>query len=141
MPNKDTLPQVLAALFDCHLGSFHLAPTFAVDVNLVVPVRFSDPQHPANPANGRVDLRPIERSVHVAEDGTRYYFEEAPEERWYVVVRGIGYHGVLHGAKLWSSIVGGAPNAKGFQMPTRAAAEHAYCVAAARGDLRRLPPL
>jgi hypothetical protein len=141
MPTKDSIPQVLAGLFDRHLGSIVLASSVAVDADLVVPVRFSNPQHPANRANGHFDLQPVERSVHVAEDGTRYYFEEAPEDRWYVVVRGIGYHGVLHGAQLWDSIVVGAPNAKGFQMPTRASAEHAYRVAAARGDLRILPLL
>jgi hypothetical protein len=132
---------MLASLFYSPLGGTDLAPTFAVDDGLVVPIRFSHPQHPANQANGGVNLWPVQRPVHVAEDGTRYYFEEAPEDRWYVVVRGVGYHGVLHGAMLWNSIVVGASNAKGFQMPTRASAERAYRVAAARGDLRVLPPL
>jgi hypothetical protein len=139
MPTKDSLPQTLAALFRSHLGSVNLARAFVVDVGLAVPLRFSNPQHPANPAHGHVNLQPVDRPVHVAEDGTRYYLEEAPEDRWYVVIRGIGYHGVLHGAMLWDSIVVGAPNAKGFQMPTRASAEHAYRVAAGRGDLRILP--
>jgi hypothetical protein len=139
MPTKDSLPQVLAALFHSHLGQLDPTPTLVLDVSLVVPIRFSNPEHPANPANGCVDLRPVERPIHVAEDSTRYYLEEAPEDRWYVVVRGVRYHGVLHGAMLWDSIVVGSPNAKGFHMPNRASAEQAYRVAAARGDLRSLP--
>jgi hypothetical protein len=141
MPTTDTLLQVLAALFNCHLSSIHLTPIFVVDVNLVMPVCFSDLQHPANPANGHIDLWPIEQPVHIAEHGTCYYFEGALKEQWYVVVWGIGYHGVLHSAKLWSSIVGGMPNAKGVQMPTCMLTKCAYCMAAVRSDLQLLPLL
>jgi hypothetical protein len=71
---------------------------------------------------------------------TKYYMQSEPNDRWYVVIRSVGFHSVVHGAVLWESMVPGHKNAKGLQMPTREAAEHAYRVAHARGDCRALSP-
>jgi hypothetical protein len=113
--------------------------SFEIDYILTVPILFSDPKHPAA-LPGYVEVDPAEHAVLTMEDGiTRYYLQVPPTERWYVVVRGVGYHGVLHGTKLWSKMVEGHKNAQGFQMRTRRAAEVAYRVSAARGNLRILP--
>jgi hypothetical protein len=112
---------------------------FKIDYDLPVPIIFSDSSHPAA-MPGYEDVLPAQRATEVFEDGvTRYYLQPEPTDRWYVVIRGVDFHGVVHGAALWATMVPGFKNAKGMQMPTRAAAEHAYRVAVARGDVRALP--
>jgi hypothetical protein len=127
------------AFHEAHSHPPPTIPFFEVDHTMIVPILFSDTQHPAA-LPGYVDDDPADHTTAIMEDGiTRYYVQVPPTERWYVVIRGAGYHGIVHGAKLWSKIFEGHKNAKGFQTRTRSAAETAYRVSAARNDLRVLP--
>jgi hypothetical protein len=110
----------------------------AVD-QILVPVLFSDPAHPAAQP-GYVDVAPTKRAVKVMVGGAeKLVFTIEPSDRWYVVVRGVGFHGIVHGAVLWSSMVPGHKHSKGSHLPTRAQAEAAYRAAFASGEVWALP--
>jgi hypothetical protein len=103
-----------------------------------VPILFSDHTHPAAQP-GYLDALPTQRATVVEEeDKTSTYFCTDPQDRWYVVIRGVDYHGVVHGSALYASMVQGHKGAKGTQVPTRADAEQAYRTAVARGEVGAL---
>jgi hypothetical protein len=110
----------------------------AVD-QIPVPVLFSDPMHPAAQP-GYVDAVPTQRATKVkVRDVEKLVFTIPASDRWYVVIRGVGFHGVVHGAVLWSSMVPGHKHSKGSHLPTRAQAESAYRSAFASGEVWALP--
>jgi hypothetical protein len=116
-----------------------ISELFEVDESIQVPIVFSDPNHPAAKPNYHEE--PLQLGKKIIKDGeVEFLLQPQPTDRWYVVTRGIGFCGVVHGAALWQTMVPGFNNAKGMQMPTRATAEHAYRVAIARGDVRVLSP-
>lgn len=112
-----------------------------VNTSLNPKIRFSDPRHPAAQLDYH-DLHPIHHTqIHTTEDGlSQYYIQAEAADRWYTVVRGREFHGVVHGAALYESLTRGVKGSRGLQMPTRQAAEHAWRVAHACQDLRVLHP-
>jgi hypothetical protein len=78
-------------------------------------------------------------TTFVGEDGTPTIHVSTPaDKRWYVVIKGLGFHGIVRGAHNYAPLVGRIRGAQGFRMCTREEAETAWCSACIRGVTRAL---
>jgi hypothetical protein len=78
-------------------------------------------------------------ATFVGEDGTPTIHVSTPaDERWYVVIKGLGFHGIVRGAHNYAPLVGSIRGAQGFRTRTREEAETAWRSACIRGVTRTL---
>jgi hypothetical protein len=70
--------------------------------------------------------------------GTRVHLSGAAKDRWYVIVKGVGFSGVARGVRSYISAVSGVPHAFGSKAPSKAEAESMWLEYHATGQTQVL---